>query len=168
MAKVRFRDVKQGKQPKRPFKKTSSKKASLPFATIKQKTKAAITDSFMLLMPIMYVVFYLIMDGREGFAQDKVLGWIYILVPFITIQTLFMYFGNGQTPGYRAYNLQVVNYKTLQKASFWAILFRNIAMLLSLVTFFGWLMMFFRKDRRGLHDLLTQTAIINISKNNNQ
>ena len=97
MAKQRFRDVKQGRVKK--IKKTK-KSSNLKFAKNFSKIKAAITDSFMLLMPIMYIVFYLVMDGREGFAQHKLEGWIYILVPFIIVQSLFMFKGDGQTHGY--------------------------------------------------------------------
>ena len=77
MARQRFRDVKQGRvtTPTQKSKK-NSKSSTLPFATNFQKTKAAITDSFMLLMPIMYIVFYLVMGGREGFAEDKLMGWV--------------------------------------------------------------------------------------------
>jgi len=75
MAKQRFRDVKKGKVTPSQKSKKNSESSSLPFATNFQKTKAAITDSFMLLMPIMYIVFYLVMGGREGFAEDKLMGW---------------------------------------------------------------------------------------------
>ena len=114
----------------------------------------------MLLMPIMYVVFYLVMGSREEFAEDKLIGWLYILLPLITVQTLFMYFGKGQTPGYRAYDLRVVDSKTFQQPPLFSIIFRNFAMILSLLTLVGWLMMFIRKDKKGLHDLLSQTTVI--------
>ena len=158
MSKQRFRDLKKGKVTTP--KKEKQKKPTLLFANNKTKSKAAITDSFMLLMPIMYVVFYLVMGGRDGFAADKLLGWVYILVPFIILQTLFMFFGNGQTPGYRNYKLRVVDANTLEKAPLFSIIFRNTAMVLSIASFFGWLMMFFRKDSKGLHDLLSNTVVI--------
>lgn len=162
MAKSRFRNIKQGKTTPHTSPQASSKKhPNTPkFASNKQKIKAALTDSFMLLMPIMYIVFYLVMDGREGFAQDKLMGWVYILVPLITVQTLFMYWGGGQTPGYRAYELRVVDSQTYTQAPLFSLIFRNFAMLLSLATLVGWLMMFVRRDKKGLHDLLSQTAVI--------
>ena len=162
MAKVRFRDVKKGniKPIEKKIKKSSS--PQLKFAKNFQKTKSAITDSFMLLMPIMYIVFYLVMDGREGFAEHKLEGWIYILVPFIIVQSAFMFKGNGQTPGYKNYNLKVVDINTNQKPPLFSIVFRNMAMILSIVTIFGWAMMFIRKDRRGLHDILSNTAVVSV------
>ena len=163
MEKVRFRDIKKGKTTQRPKKKR--KLPTIHYANNKVKSKSAITDSFMLLMPIMYIVFYLVMDGREGFAEDKLMGWVYILIPFITVQTLFMFFGNGQTPGYRNYKIKVVDVNTLEKAPLLSLIFRNLAMLLSIVTVVGWLMMFFREDNRGLHDFLSNTAVVVIEDN---
>jgi len=160
MAKQRFRDIKQGRKRTTPTKKRGTTPTEIPHATNMQKIKAALTDTFMLVMPIMYAVFYLVMDGREGFAAHKLLGWIYILIPLVIIQTLFMYFGNGQTPGYKAYNLRVVDSKTLGQPPLWALLFRNLLMILSLATVIGWAMMFLRKDYQGLHDLLSQTTVI--------
>jgi len=61
----------------------------------------------------MYVVFYLIMGGREGFSEHKALGWIYILVPLVIVQTIFM-FKTGQTPGYRAYKLTLIDDSTVE------------------------------------------------------
>lgn len=113
----------------------------------------------MLLMPIMYVVFYLVMGGREGFAAHKALGWLYILVPLIVVQTAFM-IKSGQTPGYRAYDLEVVDAHTGIRPSFGLILFRNSAAVLSVATLFGWMLMFIRKDKKNLHDLLSGTIII--------
>ncbi|MCH9740101.1 MAG: RDD family protein [Epsilonproteobacteria bacterium] len=161
MAKQRFRDIKQGKKSSnKTSQKKEKKQQDIPYATNGQKTKAALTDSFMLLMPIMYIVVYLVMGSREGFSENMLIGWAYILVPLITLQSLFMYFGNGQTPGYRAYDIRVVDSKTLSKPPLFSIVFRNMAMVLSLITFFGWLMMFFRKDKKGLHDLLSQTTVL--------
>jgi len=158
MAKQRFRDLKKGKITKPKVKEKKS--SDLSYANNKIKSKAAITDSFMLLMPIMYAVFNLVMGGRDGFAENKLIGWLYILIPFITVQTLFMYFGNGQTPGYRNYMLKVIDINTLKKPPLFSIIFRNLAMVLSIITIFGWLMMFFRKDNRGLHDFLSNTAVV--------
>jgi uncharacterized RDD family membrane protein YckC len=159
MAKQRFRDVKQGKTvAKKEVKKPEEEFSN--YAPVGLKIKAFLTDAFMLVMPIMYVVFYLIMDGRDGFAQEKVLGWVYILVPLIIVQTLFMHF-TGQTPGYRAYKITLIDEQTKEKPSFFIILFRNASAILSLFTILGWALMFFRKDNKTLHDLLSATSVVN-------
>jgi len=159
MAKQRFRDIKQGKvQEQTPKLKSSSN--TNEYASVGLKIKAFLTDAFMLLMPIMYVVFYLVMDGREDFAEHKLLGWFYILLPLIIVQTLFMY-KTGQTPGYRAYHITLIDEQTKKKPSLFIIVFRNLAAILSLFTFLGWALMFFRKDNKTLHDLLSATAVVN-------
>ncbi len=157
MAKKRFRNVKQGKIEKETAKKTSNIENN--YASVGEKIKAFLTDSFMLVMPIMYIVFYLVMGGREGFAEHKALGWVYILIPLVIVQTIFM-FKTGQTPGYRAYNLTLIDEKSKQKPSLFIIFFRNASAVLSLFTIFGWILMFFRKDNKNLHDLLSGTAVI--------
>lgn len=159
MAKKRFRAVKQGKvQVENP--KITHKSTNDNYASVGEKIKAFLTDAFMLIMPIMYVVFYLIMDGREGFAEHKLLGWVYILLPLVIVQTIFMY-KTGQTPGYRAYNITVIDENTKEKPTLFILLFRNLAAILSLLTIVGWMLMFFRKDNKTLHDLLSATAIVN-------
>jgi len=164
MAKKRFRDVKQGKITAEDPEKNVDKKAPVGklkrnYASKSSKVKAFITDSFMLVMPIMYAVFYLVMGGREGFAEHKALGWLYILIPLVIVQTLFMS-RTGQTPGYRAYDITLVDENTGKKPSLFIIFFRNATAILSLFTIFGWIMMFFRKDGKTLHDLLSNTAVI--------
>jgi len=158
MAKRRFRDVKQGKE-KEVIAEDTSPVNKRDYASAGSKIKAFLTDAFMLVMPIMYIVFYLIMGGREGFKEHMGLGWLYILVPLVIVQTIFM-FKSGQTPGYRAYKLTVIDDATGERPSLFIILFRNLCAILSLFTLFGWVMMFFRKDRKTLHDLLSRTAII--------
>jgi uncharacterized RDD family membrane protein YckC len=159
---ARFRNIKQGKIPQEPTKrakKTKEEKQALHFATIRLKIKAFLTDSFMLLMPIMYIVFYFVMGGREAFAANMLMGWIYILVPLVIVQTIFMA-KTGQTPGYRAYNIMVVDNTTKQIPSWGVVLFRNLLAILSLFSLIGWALMFFRKDKRNLHDLLSATTVI--------
>lgn len=163
MAKKRFRDVKQTTF-------TSDKeKTPLPtfyYASSGFKIKAFITDVFFLLLPILYFVFYFIFDGRDDFANNKLFGWVVILLPFIVIQTLFFYFGNGQTPGYRNYTMKLIDAKTKQTPSLFVIIFRNVVAVISFFSIVGWILMFFRKDSKTLHDLLSATEIIFTNDNN--
>lgn len=158
MAKQRFRDIKQGNIKEPVLKEKPKKNQPNTYATAGSKIKAFLTDAFMLVMPIMYVVFYMVMDGREGFAENKMLGWLYILYPLIFIQTIFFYF-KGQTPGYRAYDMMLIDENTKEKPTLFIIIFRNLSAVLSLFTF-AWMLMFFRKDSKTLHDLLSATAVV--------
>ena len=158
MAKQRFRDVKQGRSARKTSKKTKNDPKRY-HAGIRDRLKAFITDTFMLLMPIMYIVFYLIMSGREEFAQQKMAGWAYILVPLIMAQTVFIA-KSGQTPGMRAYNIKVVDLKTgKMPVSVTRIVLRQILGVIDFLLF-GWIVMFFRSDHRTPHELLTDTAIV--------
>jgi len=162
VAKQRFRKVKQGKVAEGPEAKTSAPKSTRPYASASLRMKAFLTDTFMLMMPIMYVVVYLAMGSLQAFATERLKGWIYIFVPLVIVQTLFMGI-SAQTPGYRAYNLTLIDEATGKKPSWGIILFRNLAAILSALTMAGWLMMFVRKDRKTLHDLLSNTAVITTS-----
>ncbi|MEA1953599.1 MAG: RDD family protein [Campylobacterota bacterium] len=157
MKKKRFRDIKQGKSIEAKSEEPSVEIKTY-YASKGSKIKAFLTDAFMLVMPIMYIVFYLIMGGRDGFAEHKTLGWLYILIPLVVVQTIFMA-KTGQTPGYRAYRLTLIDENTGEKPSFFITLFRNLSAVLSLFTF-GWLSMFIRKDSKTLHDFLSRTAVI--------
>jgi len=155
MSKRRFRKVKQGTLSQEEHLPETTR----PYAKVSAKIKAFLTDSFMLMMPIMYAVVYLVMGSREDFRDHMALGWLYIFIPLVIIQTLFM-IKTAQTPGYRAYNLQIIDEDTGEKPIPFIILFRNLCAILSFFSIFGWMMMFFRKDAKTLHDLLSRTAII--------
>jgi len=167
MAKVRFRDVKQGRIPteRDEARRTGSKKGGRPSggdAGLGERFKAFITDSFMLLMPIMYIVFYLVFDGREGFAAHKLLGWLYILIPYVLITTLFIV-KSGQTPGMRAYGLRVVDSRTGELPPAGAVLLRQILGVWDFLLF-TWILQFFRRDHRTLHEILSGTRLIRVEE----
>lgn len=157
--KQRFRDTKKGKATKI-TQKEKVLKPTIPFAGNVKKAKAFLTDTFLIFIPLVYFVIYVIMGGREGAEIDKLITWAYISIPFLIILTIFMYKDEGKTPGLRSQSLKVIDFHTLDKPSLFSIIFRNFALILSILTFFGWIIMFFRKDKRGLHDLLSNTCII--------
>jgi uncharacterized RDD family membrane protein YckC len=158
----RFRDVKQKKPfPEKPKTKKQkvSQKNELSYASIASKTKAFITDSFMLLMPIMYAVTYLMMDGLKDFSEHKMEGWLAILIPNFIVVFLF-FWKSGQTPGCRAYEIKLVDSRTGEKPHPLAIALRYYFELISIVTIIGLMMAFFRKDHKCLHDLLSGTVLV--------
>jgi uncharacterized RDD family membrane protein YckC len=159
MSKQRFRDIKQGRVAAPMTTKQNKSNVQSKRAGVRSRLKAFITDSFMLVMPLMYIIFYFVFGGRDGFAENKLLGWIYILIPLIIIQIIFMSISKkGQTPGMRAYNLSLVDLKSGKKPHSGVIAYRQMLTLLSLFTF-GWTTMFFRKDHRTLHELLSNTTL---------
>ncbi|WP_458700514.1 RDD family protein [Sulfurospirillum sp. 1307] len=151
----RWRDVKHGKVEKKSASKTMPSFIISPITT---RIKAFITDTFMILMPLMYFVFYVIMGSREEFAAHMLQGWIYIFVPHFFIIIAFWYF-KGQTPGYKAYNIKLVDTK-LKKPSLFKLIVRYIVFAASFVLIAGLLFALIRRDKKNLHDLISQTIPI--------
>jgi len=158
--KQRFRDLKQNRVTNNTTSSKKVAKPAIPFATNRMKAKAFLTDIFMLFMPIMYVVIYVVMEGREGASQDKLLAWTYVMIPFLTIITIFMFIDSGRTPGARSQSLKVIDINTLEKPSLFAILFRNLSLLFTMFIPLFWFIPFFRKDNRNVHDYLSATCVI--------
>jgi uncharacterized RDD family membrane protein YckC len=156
MAKQRFRDLKQGRITE--VKSKDKKQKGFRFAKRGDVFKAILTDSFMLWMPIVYIVFYFVFGGREGFGEHKLLGWIYILIPLAIVEILFLY-KSAQTPGMKAYKLKLIFLPTGQKPPLTTIILRQFLAKITFLTF-GWIILFFRKDGRNLHDLIAGTALV--------
>ena len=156
--KQRFRNTKQEKETKITAKKV--KKPEIPFASMALRAKAFLTDTFMLFMPIFYFVIYLVMGSLEEASHQKLLAWSYTLIPYLLILTIFMYRDQGRTPGTRSQSLKIIDFTTLDKPSLFAIIFRNVTFILTLVIPIAWFVPFFRKDSRTLHDFLSNTCLI--------
>ena len=133
---------------------------SYTIASFPKRFKAFVVDSFMLLMPILYIVFYLIYGSREGFAAHMLQGWLLILLPYGALTLIFLK-RSGQTPGYKAYDLILIDLKTEQRASLSQLSIRYCFMLISALTLIGLFVPLLRKDNLELYDLLSHTAPIN-------
>jgi len=129
-------------------------------ASFQTRFKAFVVDSFMLLMPILYIVFYLIYGSREGFAAHMFQGWLLILIPYGIITIIFLK-RNGQTPGYKAYDIKLIDRVTIQKASVGQLIIRYILLLLTASTLLGLFIPLMRKDKLSLYDLGSRSAPIN-------
>ena len=160
--KQRFRDLKQNRVTDTTPAPKKVAKPAIPFAGKAIKAKAFLTDIFMIFMPIMYVVIYVVMEGREGASHDKLMAWTYVMVPFLTILTIFMVADLGRTPGARSQGLKVIDVNTLDKPSIFAIIFRNITLLFTMFLPPLWFIPFFRKDSRMVHDYLSATCVIKV------
>lgn len=161
----RFRDIKKGKIKETPMKNRKDKSRITPFAKGTLRAKAFLTDIFMLFMPFIYFVIYIIMGSLEDASHEKLLTWGYSLLPFLLLLTIFMFKDNGRTPGERSQNIKVVDFNTLEKPSLFSIIFRNLTLVLTLIIPIAWFVMMFRKDSRTLHDFLSNTCVIIDSDN---
>jgi uncharacterized RDD family membrane protein YckC len=128
-------------------------------ASVLTQIKAVITDLFMLVMPLMYISIYLILGGREGFAQNMALGWIYILLPYLVISIIFL-LKTGQTPGLKAYEIKMVNSKDNKNMTISQVIVRQSLSLLITMSIIGLFLPFFRKDNKTIQDIIASTTII--------
>lgn len=128
------------------------------YATYPLKIKAFITDMFMIYAPILYILAYLVMDGKDAFQSSQLAPLVAVTL-YGVIYALFLS-KNGQTPGKKAYDLKVVDAKTLQHISFFRALCRFILFLFSASTLIGVLLPLYRKDKKGLHDIVCSTVEI--------
>jgi len=151
----KWRHIKQGKIS---FK--SEQKSAIRPAPIADRLKAFLTDTFMITMPIMYIVIYLVMGSREEFRDHMAQGWIYILIPhYLIVTTLWTI--KGQTPGMKAYDIKIVRwFDEKKRPNFLQASVRYFAMPISILSIVGVLIAFFRSDRQTLHDLVSLTKLI--------
>jgi uncharacterized RDD family membrane protein YckC len=90
------------------------------------------------------------------FAQTR---QVMLNIPSIIAATLFLYYRSA-TPGKLIMDLRVVDADTLGPLSIGQALGRQLAYILSLFLFLGFIWIAFSRQRRGWHDLLAGTVVI--------
>ena len=155
---AKWRDVKQNRiqQNKNESIKKSPKS---DLASLSSRFKAFITDSFLITMPILYIVIYLVMGSGKEFEQNMALGWSIILVVHALIILIF-WLKNGQTPGLKAYELKLVDSKTLSRVSVLQVTIRYLTTLFSIISIFFIFTPFINRDKKTLQDIFSNTIII--------
>jgi len=153
---MRFRKLK--KQAKNNKEKRSNSEKSSLNASIPDKIKAFITDMFMIYVPILYILTYVVLDGKDDFQSST---W----APFIAVSlygfiSSFLLYKFGQTPGNKAYTMKVVDALTHENITFPQALLRFVSFLVGATFLVGFIVPFYRKDRRSLHDILAKTVVI--------
>ncbi|MDR0580038.1 MAG: RDD family protein [Campylobacteraceae bacterium] len=149
---MRWRDVKRNKIAKKEQQIQVS-------AFILKRAKAFLVDMFMINMPILYITTYLILDGKENFQQNSIAIFACTMLFGLIISLLLSKF--AQTPGYKAYEIKLVDTKTGETVSFFRCFLRFLYFIVSGFTLIGLFLCFFRKDGKNLHDLLSNTIVIN-------
>ena len=149
---MRFRNIK--KQQKK--KQQSKEKIQLHYASYPDRIKALITDLFMIYAPILYFITYVVMNGKDDFQSSEWAPFLGVTLYGLIYAVLIAKF--GQTPGKKAYKIEVVDDKTLQHISFFRAVCRFIAFLFSATILIGLLFPFYRKDKKALHDIVCSTV----------
>ena len=125
------------------------------------RTRAFLVDTFMISMPIAYLVIYLIMGGGSGFEHNKTMGWFIIVVLHAPI-ILLLWTLKGQTPGMKAYELEIKRISSDLRPSSLQLLIRYVATPISILSIVGVLIATWRKDKLTLQDILSGTQLINV------
>ena len=144
---------------------------------------ASLADTIFLALPIGIVIYFLSGGEWFDFAQyqqniqaamsgnaNKALSnmpkmdrtWDIInLIVIITISMIFWRRWHGATPGKRFVHIKIVDAKTFEDIDNKQALTRSFGYIVSTLAFLiGFIMVAFRKDKRGLHDLLAGTVVI--------
>ncbi|BCD63142.1 hypothetical protein NitYY0826_C2036 [Nitratiruptor sp. YY08-26] len=156
---ARWRDIKKGKIAQQ----HNEPQTAFTPAPIADRLKAFLTDTFMITMPIIYIVIYFIMGSREGFRDHMAQGWLYIIIPHMLIVTL-LWSIKGQTPGMKAYNIKITRFNDPNRLpNFFQSLLRYIFMPISILSVIGVAIALFRKDKQTLHDLISFTRLVKVA-----
>lgn len=158
----RWRDVKKGIHTKQEDDNKAEEKGTLFCAHLPNRLKAFIVDIFLIMMPILYITTYMIMEGKEDFQGSEIARWVTSILYGIIIIAFWV--KNGQTPGFKAYEMKVIDDETKGTVSFSKALLRYLLFIVSAMSIIGLFLPFFRKDRRTLHDLLSKSCAIDLRR----
>lgn len=150
---MRFRELKKNRKTTQP--KETQKFIYAPYS---YRVKAFITDMFMIYAPILYVITYIFMSGKDDFQSSQVAPFIGVALYGVIYAFLLSRF--GQTPGKKAYDMKVVDSISGKNISFSKALLRFIAFLFTATTLLGLFLPFYRKDKKALHDLICTTVVV--------
>jgi len=157
---MRFRKLKQQSRQNSNQKIKDTQK--IAYAKVVDKIKAFITDMFMIYAPILYVIAYVVMGGKDEFQSSQLAPLMGVSLYGLIYAILISKF--GQTPGKKAYTIKVVDDKTYENISFFRALFRYLAFLFSATILLGLFTGFYRKDKKLLHDIICNTIEIEVEK----
>lgn len=144
---------------------------------------ASFLDTLFLALPVAIVIYFLSDGNWFDFAQykqnmqyamsgnttkalasqpDVSLKWELLFeVSVLIVTILFWRRWRGATPGKRFVHIKIVDAKTFQDIDNRQAITRSFGYIVSTFTLLiGFIMVAFRKDKRGLHDLLASTVVI--------
>jgi uncharacterized RDD family membrane protein YckC len=144
---------------------------------------ASFLDTLFLALPVAIVIYFLSDGNWFDFSQyqqniayamsgnaDKALAnqpqtslkWELLFeVAVLLVTMVFWRRWRGATPGKKFVHIKIVDAKTLQDIDNKQAITRSIGYIVSTLTLLiGFLMVAFRKDKRGLHDLLAGTVVV--------
>jgi len=120
---------------------------------------AIVMDMFMITLPINLLVGTIFgMESLKNPDSSPIAGIVQISL--LSLATIIFWKTTGQTPGKKAFNVQVVDSTTLEIAPLWKLLLRYIGYFISLITLIGFFIPLIRDDKKALHDIISGTMVI--------
>lgn len=143
---------------------------------------ASLLDTLFLALPIAIVIYFLSDGHWFDFSQyqynmqmamagnlnalnnlpqtDRTWETINLIV-VVTVTIIFWRKWRGATPGKKFVHIKIVDAKTFEDIDSKQAITRSFGYIVSIIPFcIGFLMIAFRKDKKALHDLLANTAVI--------
>lgn len=117
---------------------------------------ASFIDNLILLVPlILFVVYFDINTENDSVS---LMSNIIIVLFFVTLWVKW----GGKTPGKALLGIKIISSKeSTEDITFFQGLLRYFGYILSTIFFFiGFIIIGFRKDKRGLHDLISDTYVV--------
>lgn len=118
---------------------------------------AQIIDSFMIYTPILYIVTYVFMQGKEAFLDSELAPAVSVAMYGI-LSALFVSLW-AQTPGNKAQGIAVVS-RIGEKIGFFHALLRFALFIASALLLWGIFVPYLWRERTTLHDWLCGTIVI--------
>ncbi len=139
-------------------KKKTPKKNDIKYASYLTKIKAFITDLFMIYIPILYFMTYIVMGDKESFIHSNFAPFVAVLL-YGVIYAIFLA-KTGQTPGKKAYSIKVVDEKSKNNISFFRAFLRFVSFLFGVTILIGIILPFYTNKKQALHDIIAKTIEI--------
>jgi len=143
---------------------------------------ASFADTIFLALPVAIVIYFLSDGNWFDFSQyqqniqmamsgntnalnsqpQTSLKWeLFFEVSVLVVTMIFWKKWRGATPGKKLVHIKIVDSKTFQDIDNKQAITRSVGYIASTLSFLiGFIMVAFRKDKRGLHDLLAGTVVI--------
>lgn len=121
------------------------------------RLKAFIVDMFMIMMPMAYIVTYIVLDGKNEFLENVNARWVINIIYGFIIIILWTKF--SMTIGMKAYNIKVVQ-ENGEKLSFFYSFNRYLFWIISMVLIAPMFYIFFNKDKKAIWDILSKSRVV--------
>ncbi len=142
-------------------------------AAIWRRALAVMVDGFIISIPL-YILLFIYMAAIGAFSSeisDKATGLmmaglgLFYLFTFVGMIVYHGYFyrRSGATPGKQLMGLKVINSETGEYLTWGQIILREFVGKLFLNTmtlYIGWIIGFFRKDKKALHDIVSSSQVL--------